>query len=53
MKNFAMGLLSAAAVAATILLMRQQREADRHVRLVPAGDTPSTISLERMREAGL
>jgi hypothetical protein len=52
-KNFAMGLLSAAAVTATILLMRQQRESDRKVRLVPAGQGPSTISLTRMREAGL
>ena len=53
MKTFAMGLLSAAAVAATILLMRQQREADGNVRLVQTGNPPSTISLDRMREAGL
>lgn len=52
-KSFTMGLLSAAAVAATILLMRQQREADGNVRLVQTGNPPSTISLDRMREAGL
>ena len=55
MKNFAIGLLSAAALATTILLVRQQKEVElKSPRLVPAGETqPTTISLERMRELGL
>ncbi len=56
MKKFAIGLLSVAALATTVLLVRQQREEmevkDR--RLVPAGETnPTNISLERIRELGL
>ena len=54
MKNFAVGLLSAAALATTILLVRQQREGElKDVRLVPAGEAQPTISLERIRELGL
>ncbi|MEM7416086.1 MAG: hypothetical protein AAF389_11355 [Gemmatimonadota bacterium] len=55
MKNFAMGLLGAAALATTILLVRQQKEVEpKDVRLIPAGETqPATISLERIRELGL
>ena len=54
MKNFAIGLLSAAAVATTILLVRQQKEEDTKVpRLIPVGETQAPISLERIRELGL
>lgn len=55
MKNFAIGLLGAAAVATTILLVRQQKDVEpRDTRLIPAGETkPATISLERIRELGL
>lgn len=56
MKNFAMGLLGAAALATTILLVRQQKELEQHrdTRLVQAGQlSASKISLERIREAGL
>lgn len=55
MKNFAIGLLGAAALATTILLVRQQKEIEsRQTRLVPAGETqPSTLSLQRIRELGL
>lgn len=55
MKNFAIGLLGAAAVATTILLVRQQKEVEaKDTRLVLAGESkPSTISLERIRELGL
>ena len=55
MKKLAVGLLGAVAVAATFLLVRQQKEVEpRDPRLVPAGETqPTTISLERMRELGL
>lgn len=53
MKNFAVGLLGAAALATTILLVRQQRVVEpTDVRLVPAGTSQPT-SLERIREAGL
>ena len=48
MKNFAIGLLSAAAVATTILLVRQQKEDTKLPRLIPAGETQTPISLERI-----
>lgn len=55
MKNFAIGLLGAAALATTILLVRQQKQVETgDARLIPGGETqPSTISLERIRELGL
>lgn len=55
MKNFAIGLLGAAAVTTTILLVRQQKDGyGRIYRLMPAGGSPSsTFSLERIRELGL
>ena len=55
MKKFAIGLLSVAALATTVLLVRQQKEAEVKDRgLVPAGETtPTNISLERIRELGL
>ena len=55
-RKFAVGLLGAAAVAATVLLVRQQKEVEpkeRKDRLVQAGETKPTISLERIRELGL
>jgi hypothetical protein len=55
MKNFTLGLVSAAAIATTILLVRQTRDVDAKApRLVPAGETqPTNLSLERIRELGL
>jgi glutamine amidotransferase PdxT len=55
MKKLAIGLLSAAALATTLLLVRQQKELEaRDARLVRGGEsTPATISLERIRELGL
>lgn len=54
MKSFTLGLLGAAALATTILLVRQQRDDSKEVRLVPAGESqPAAISLERIRELGL
>ena len=55
MRNFAIGLLSAAALATTFVLVRQQREiVGKDLKVIPAGETrPATISLERIREAGL
>ena len=55
MKKIAIGLLSAAALATTFLLVRQQKEFEaKDTRLVRAGEsTPATISLERIRELGL
>jgi hypothetical protein len=56
MKKLTLGLLSAAAVAATILLVRQQKEVEaaKEPRLVPAGESqPTDLSLERIRELGL
>lgn len=55
MKSFTLGLLGAAALATTILLVRQSKDATQsEPRVIPAGETqPSTISLERIRELGL
>jgi hypothetical protein len=57
MKKLTLGLLGAAAMAATILLVRQQKEVEsaREPRLlVPAGESqPTELSLERIRELGL
>lgn len=55
MRNLTIGLLGAAALAATLLLVRQQRQPDPPgVGTVTRGENqPTTISLERMREAGL
>jgi hypothetical protein len=55
MNKFALGLVSAAAIATTILLVRQQKElVTKEQRLVPAGETqPVNLSLERIRELGL
>ncbi len=55
MNKFALGLVSAAAIATTILLVRQQKWVDvKEPRLVPAGETqPTNLSLERIRELGL
>ena len=52
--NFAVGLLSAAVLATTIVLVRQQKEVDlKRPRLTSSGETPSTpISLDRIRELG-
>ena len=57
MKKLTLGLLGAVAVAATVLLVRQQKEeveGGKDVRLLPAGETqPAQLSLERIRELGL
>ncbi len=55
MKKFALGLLSAAALTTTFLLVRQQKEVEANEpRTVPAGETqPTNFSLERIRELGL
>ena len=54
MKKFTVGLLSAAALATTVLLVRQQRVVEpTDIRLVPAGESQPTLSLNRIREAGL
>ena len=56
-RTFAVSLMSAAAVAAGLLLLRQQRHEDVDSTLdnvVPAGETvPGTISLEKLRELGI
>jgi len=53
--KFTLGLLSAAAITTTILLVRQQKEVGSKIsRLVHAGETqPTDLSLERIRELGL
>lgn len=55
MKKFAVGLLSAAVLATTIVLVRQQKEVDLKLpRLTSSGESQSTpISLDRIRELGL
>ena len=55
MRKLMVGLLSAAALATTILLVRQQKQMEtRTVQDIPAGERqPATISLKRIRELGL
>lgn len=56
MRALTVGLISAAALAAGILLIREARpdEAEPRARTIPAGETqPATISLDRIRELGL
>lgn len=54
MKKFALGLISAAALATTILLVRQQKEVEpKGPRLAPKADQPTQLSIQRIREAGL
>jgi hypothetical protein len=55
MMKVTIGLLSAAALATTVLLVRQQREGEvKDPRFIPAGETqPANLSLERIRELGL
>lgn len=56
MKSFTLGLLGAAALATTILLVRQTSKdaTQSEPRVIPAGETQAgAISLERIRELGL
>jgi hypothetical protein len=55
MKKFAIGLLGAAALATTFLLVRQQKEVEesREPRLVSGEKLPTHLSVERIRELGL
>jgi hypothetical protein len=56
MNRLLVGLVSAAALATTVLLVRQQKDDSetRLARLTSGWDKhPPTISLERMRELGL
>ena len=54
MNKFTLGLLSAAAIATTFLLVRQQKEVEpKEPRLVSGGTNHTLPSIERMREAGL
>jgi hypothetical protein len=55
MRTLTYSILGAAAVAAGMLLVRQQKQVeDERPKLVPAGETvPAVISLERLREVGI
>ena len=55
MRTLTYSLLGAAAVAAGVLLVRQQKPAEEErPKMVPAGETvPAVISLERLRELGI
>ena len=55
MRKLTVGLLGAAALATTILLVRQQKQVEtQSVQATPAGESePATISLKRIRELGL
>ncbi len=54
MKKFALGLLSAAALATTVLLVRQQKEVQApEPRLASGEPHPTQLSIERIRELGL
>lgn len=55
MRTLTVSLLGAAAVAASLVLLRQQREQETRpqTRSVPPGETlPTSISLDRIRELG-
>ena len=55
MRVFTVGLISAAALAAGLLLVREAREEIQapRARDIPAGENqPATISLDRIRELG-
>lgn len=55
MRRLTYSLLGAAALAAGLLLVRQQKQVeDERPKMVPAGETvPAVISLERLRELGI
>ena len=54
MKKFALGLLSAAALATTVLLVRQQKEVEPQGPQAGPGEPQLThVSIQRMRELGL
>lgn len=55
MRVFTVGLISAAALAAGLLLVREARDEIQapRARDIPAGENqPATISLDRIRELG-
>ena len=55
MRTLTVSLLGAAAVAASLVLLRAQREevVRPQTRIVPPGETmPGSISLDRLRERG-
>ncbi|MBW3533593.1 MAG: hypothetical protein KY453_00025 [Gemmatimonadetes bacterium] len=54
-RTLAVSLIGAAAIAAGLVFIRQQKQTDTTQRLkqAPAGETvPASISLERLRELG-
>ena len=55
MRTLTFSLIGAAALAAGMLLVRQQKVVeDERPKLVPAGETvPAEISLDRLRELGI
>ncbi len=54
-KRMTMGLLGAVAVAASVVLIRSQREElEPATQVIPPGETvPSEIHLEKLRELGI
>ena len=55
MRTLTYSLLGAAAIAAGVLLVRQQKQVEEErPKQVPAGETvPAVISLEKLRELGI
>ncbi len=51
--KFTLGIVGAAAVAASLLLMRQQKQSQPKVAVAEAESGKAAIPLERMRELGL
>lgn len=53
-KRVTMGLLGAAAVAASVILIRSQKEEPRAPEVIPAGETvPGEIRPDKLRELGI
>jgi hypothetical protein len=48
-----LGIVGAAAVAAGLLLMRQQKQSQPQEEIAETEDASGTLRLERMRELGL
>ena len=52
-RKFTLGLVGVAAVAAGLLLMRQQKQTQPKEAVAEAESASGTITLDRMRELGL
>ena len=52
-RKLTLGMMGAAALAAGLLLMRQQKQSQPKEEIAEVEDASGTLKLERMRELGL